>query len=185
MARAAVRALRPRNGDLNRGAPDRPVTVKITNLDYDILTALSLIDQTGPADQIRSGLNYYFTLRMNDRDALQRDIDRARARQEATLAALTGDQPPQQYAQQPDGDDFVDKPAAPLDKPVTLRIGNDVFDILTAFSLVDEVSLADVLRAAIASYIDHRRNDPELISKLDGARENYATTMAVLSSRVG
>ncbi|MFD0925816.1 hypothetical protein [Williamsia deligens] len=65
---------------------------------------------------------------------------------------------------------------------MTQRVRSRAFDQLTAFSLIDDVSLADVLRSAIHWYIAYREDDPDLRRALRQAKANYETTMAVLAA---
>lgn len=179
MARAEVRDLRPHR-DSHR-VNEHPVTAKITHRDFDALTALALIDDTNSAQQIRDALDYYFTLRMKDRSSLADAIAAARARHEATLAVISGNPaPPIPAPAASSNRNKTDEP--PLDKPVTLRISNRAMDLITAFSLVDDATAADVLRSAVGEYIEHRRHDRGLARKLDAAKREYERTLASLAA---
>jgi len=158
------------------------VTAKVTNTAYEMLTGLALVDQTNTAEQIRLALDFYFTKRMQNRTALAQAIAAERARHEAALSAITG---------VPKTTTKVSQKATPaaastktaeesLTRPVTLRIDSDTLDRLTAFSLIDEKTLAEVLREAVDDYSVHRRLDPQLAAKLDAARRNVDQTLAVL-----
>ena len=85
---AAIHQFRPRN--ITRGTSEHPVAAKLTKSAHDLLTGLSLVDQTNIAEQIRMALDFYFTLRMQDQAGLARKVAAERARHEAVLAAVTG-----------------------------------------------------------------------------------------------
>lgn len=180
---ADVRPLIPHRE--HRGANEHPVTAKVTNSAHDLLTGLAFVDQTNMAEQIRLALDYYFALRMQDQVGLAHKIAAERARHEAALAAITGGRkarPAPKVAPESAPAKTVD---AGLARPVTLRIDSDTLDRLTAFSLVDEKTLAEVLRDAVDEYIVHRRLDPELNLKLDAAKQNVDRTLAVLAAGPG
>jgi hypothetical protein len=178
---AAIHQLRPRKND--RGAHEHPVAAKLSAGTHDLLTGLSFVDQTNIAEQIRSALDFYFALRMQDQAAMAKKIAAERDRHEAVLAAVTGgrktkvtkevgsDERPTASEKKMDGD---------FSKPVTLRVDSRTLDMLTAFALIDEKTLADVLRDAVDEYIEHRRKSPQLAQKLDAAKQSYERTMAAL-----
>ncbi|WP_415677841.1 hypothetical protein [Tsukamurella hominis] len=156
---------------------DHAVTAKISTHDYDTLSVLGFIESRGHADEIRAALDHYFTERKNDPKALAAGIERARARQEAALAVLTDTEAPD-VPEAPDT--LPQEHAEPLKKPVTLRVDGRTFDLLTAFSVIDEVSLADVLRTAISHYIDFRKDDERLTAKLEEAQERQNSVLALV-----
>ena len=165
-----------------RGPNEHPVTAKVTNRAYELLNGLAFVDQTNTAEQIRLALDFYFTSRMQDPAALALKIAAERARHEAALSAITGApktvaKPPTKAAPAPSPSKAAEDA---LTQPVTLRIDSDTLDRLTAFALIDEKTLAEVLRDAIDEYGVHRRLDPRLAQKLDAAKRNVDRTLAVL-----
>lgn len=178
---AAIHQLRPRKND--RGAHEHPVTAKLSGGAHDLLTGLSFVDQTNIAEQIRSALDFYFALRMQDQAGMAKKIAAEKDRHEAVLASVTGgrktkskkkagpDERPTAGGKKIDGN---------FSKPVTLRIDSRTLDMLTAFALIDEKTLADVLRDAVDDYIEDRRKSPQLAQKLDAAKQSYERTMAAL-----
>lgn len=177
---AAVRPLLPQRS--HRGPSEHPVTAKVTNSAYELLNGLALVDQTNTAEQIRLALDFYFTSRMQDPAAVALKIAAERARHDAALSAITGGRktvarPFPKAAPAPASSKAAEEG---LTQPVTLRIDSDTLDRLTAFSLIDEKTLAEVLRDAIDEYGVHRRLDPQLAQKLDAAKRNVDRTLAVL-----
>lgn len=158
------------------------MTAKVMTSTYEVLTALAMIDQTNSAEQIRLALTFYFTLRMQDQRELSKKIAAERDRHEAALAVIDGGRRnrPKVKAEK-ESEVFAKSTDRQLDKPVTLRIDSHNLDLLTAFSLIDEKTLADVLRDAVDKYIEHRRKDPQLAQKLDAAKQEYDRTMSVLA----
>lgn len=178
---AAIHQLRPRKND--RGAHEHPVAAKLSAGAHDLLTGLSFIDQTNIAEQIRLALDFYFTLRMQDKAGMAKKIAAERDRHEAVLAAVTGGRKTKSKQKAgPDERPTADgkKIDADFSKPVTLRIDSRTLDMLTAFALIDEKTLADVLRDAVDEYIEHRRKSPLLSQKLKAAKQSYERTMAAL-----
>lgn len=176
MASAVVRQL---NHQPARGANEHAVNTKIATSDFDVLAALAVVDRTNTAEQIRRGVSIYFTYRMRDHTEMARKIAAARSRHEATLAVISG------KATSID-DEPTPAPAHSdshhLDRPVTLRVDSQTLDMLTAFALIDRVTMADVLRAGIGYYLALRKADPELSSDLDTARRRYERDLTPLRS---
>ena len=184
MAPAAVHHLRQPSE--RREVNEHPVTAKIMSSDYDALTALAVIDKTNTAEQVRISLEYYFTLRMRDQELLDRQIAVARQRHEAALAVIATNTDGEAHPDQnPSETKHSTADARRFDKPITLRISTYFLDLMTAFSLVDDVKFADVIRAAIDTYIDHRRADPHLAHQLDAAKQEYERTLSALASHTG
>lgn len=156
------------------------MTAKVTSRAHDLLSGLALIDQTNTAEQIRLALDYYFALRMQDQVALGQKIAAERARHEATLAAITGGRKTKPASKAAPVSGTTKGVDGGLARPVTLRINSDTLDRLTAFSLIDEKTLAEVLRDAVDEYIVYRRLDPQLARRLDAAKQNVDRTLAVL-----
>lgn len=58
-----------------------------------------------------------------------------------------------------------------MDKPVTVRLRDSQVRELMALAVMDDVSLADLLRTAVTEYVDQRLSDPDLVSKAEAAKE--------------
>ncbi|MBK9474670.1 MAG: hypothetical protein IPL94_00110 [Tetrasphaera sp.] len=58
-----------------------------------------------------------------------------------------------------------------MDKPVTVRLRDSQVRELMALAVMDDVSLADLLRTAVTDYVNQRLSDPDLVSKAEAAKE--------------
>jgi hypothetical protein len=62
------------------------------------------------------------------------------------------------------------KSGAAGDKPVTVRLSDDVLRLLDGLCIIDDTSLAEQLRTAVVSYLETRRKSPEIRNQLAEAR---------------
>ena len=58
-----------------------------------------------------------------------------------------------------------------MDKPVTVRLRDSQVRELMALAVMDDVSLAELLRTAISDYVEVRLADPDLVKKAELARQ--------------
>ena len=70
-----------------------------------------------------------------------------------------------------------------MDKPVTVRLPDTQVRELMALAVVDDVSLAELLRSAVSSYIDRRMADPDLGKKAEAAKLRQTSMLEALVSQ--
>ncbi len=68
------------------------------------------------------------------------------------------------------------------DKPVTVRLPQDLLKDLMALSIVDDTTLADQIRKAVQAYSTARRNSPELQGEIAAARAKQSDIFSTLAS---
>lgn len=146
-----------------QGGSDRPMTVRVPVDDFEFLAAVAAAEGTSSADQLRQAAQSYVHRRRHDPD-LEAQIEAALGRQKATLDALRSG------ASEPLGAG-PSREGRPKDREreraVSFRASETLISHLTGLALLDDSTIADQLREATSTYIEERRRDPELISRLE------------------
>lgn len=68
------------------------------------------------------------------------------------------------------------------DKPVTVRLPQDLLKDLMALSIVDDTTLAEQIRVAVRQYSTARRHSPELKDQIAAARAKQGDIFSSLAS---
>lgn len=172
----ALQERRTRNSASRIKQPaDHAVSVKLS---VDLLTAveaLGLVDGTSPAGQIRDALGYYFDRRLKD-PALEEHIAAAERRHSAALAVLRDPR----LARADENTKPMRRRRTEREQAITLKISDYDSEMLSALGLLDETSLADQLRAAVGAYVDFRKTDRTLSSKIEQANAERERTLSAL-----
>lgn len=71
----------------------------------------------------------------------------------------------------------------PSDKPITVRIPEQLLDHLTGLTIVDGRSLADVVRGGLEQYVAQRRSAPTFQEEVDRAARRQQDQLAALARR--
>lgn len=69
-----------------------------------------------------------------------------------------------------------------IDKPVTVRLPQDLLKDLMALSIIDDTTLADQIRKAVQEYSTSRRNSPDLQNQIAAARAKQSDILSTLAS---
>lgn len=143
---------------------DRPISVRLDVDRLNDLAGLAEIDGTNAAEQIRLAVTAYVKYRRHQPD-LEDQIEAAVLRFRSALNGLQGDQQ----------ESLLSAPDAPprvpdTEKSVTLRVAQVSVEYLTSLALLDNLTIADEIRAAVDAYISSRRQDPCLNERVQSAR---------------
>lgn len=71
----------------------------------------------------------------------------------------------------------------PSDRPITVRIPEHLLDHLTGLTIVDGISLADVIRGGLEHYVDERRSAPTFQEEVALAGKRQQDQLAALARR--
>lgn len=74
---------------------------------------------------------------------------------------------------------------APHGQPVTVRVGQQSLDYLTALGILDQTNIAAQMRRACGEYTERRLDDPTLDEQVEAERMRQTTTLAKLSELAG
>jgi predicted transcriptional regulator len=67
-----------------------------------------------------------------------------------------------------------------LSKPSTFRLPDELILQLEGLALIDDIGFAQVVRDAVASYVERRRTSPELPSEIELAKERLNAPLDAL-----